>query len=105
MRGCGEIGIAQALAGEPITRAHQPADIGEMITHVVARRTDRLGIGRSAAGARRHLALVQALHGERSADLGEELVVEPTHEPAHLYPWPGLAWQQTQVAQFVPARL
>ena len=49
MRGRGEIGQAQPVAGEPVARAHQPADIGQMIADIVARRAQRLGVGRAAA--------------------------------------------------------
>ena len=70
-----------------------------MIADVVARRTDHLGVGRAAAGAHRHVALVEPLHGERARHLGEELVVEPAHQPAHLDPRARLARQQPLVAE------
>ena len=73
------------FAGEPIARAHQPADIGQMIADVVARRTDRVGVRAVRRPARRACdACRSARCTSGPADLGEELVVEPAGEPAHL---------------------
>ena len=49
MRRRGKVGEAQPVAGEPVARAHQPADIGQMIADIVAGGAQRLGIGRAAA--------------------------------------------------------
>ena len=52
MRRRGQIGIGQIVAGEPVARADQPADIGQMVPDVALCRTQRFGVRRAAAAAR-----------------------------------------------------
>src|SRR2546422_7860137 len=44
----------------------------------VAGRTDRVGVGRAAAGFHRHVGLVETLGGQQAAHLGEEIDREST---------------------------
>ena len=101
----GKVRIGQAVAGEPVALANEPADIAQMISNVAARRPHRLGIGRSAAAAGRDESLVDALHDQRAAHLLEELVVEPAHQPAHLDARAGVARHQPRLRELCSARL
>ena len=76
-----------------------------MIADVVARRTDRAGVGRPAALLGAHGLLVDALGDEEGRDLVEELVVEPGGEPPHLDARAGIGRQQPALAGFGAARL
>ena len=65
MRRRGQIGIGQAVAGEPVAGADQPADIGQMVPDVGLCSTQRFGVGRAAAVAGRDVALIDPLHHQR----------------------------------------
>src|SRR5918911_5440904 len=56
-----EIRSRQRVAGEPVPRADQIADIAQMVTDVGAPGMDHAGIGRAAALARRQIALEHLL--------------------------------------------
>ncbi len=99
VRGGREVRVGEPLAREPVARLHEPADVGQMIADIAQRRTDRVGIGRAAAVRLAHLALEHALGGEGAADLGEELVAEPRHQPPHLDPRMQLARQEAVLAE------
>jgi hypothetical protein len=83
MRGGGQIRERQTIAREPVARAHQPADISQMVSDILARGAHRFGIRRAAALLARHMAFVDALQHQRAADFLVELVVEPAREPPH----------------------
>src|SRR4029079_10095053 len=81
MRGSGEIGKAQGIAGKPAPRLGEMADIGEMIPQVVAPCAHRFHIGRGALWPKtpKHFLL-----DEIGRDLFKELAVEPVGEPPRL---------------------
>src|SRR6516164_11076723 len=103
MRRRREVRIAQTLAGKPVARAHQPADIGEMIADIDERRTDRARIRRAAAVSLADIALERALHDQGAAHLAEEFVVEPAQQAADLDPAANVGRQQAMTAERIAA--
>src|SRR5262249_47921843 len=79
---------------KPIAPANEPADIAQMVLNIAARRSHGFGIGRAAALLGRYVALVDALHDQRTARFSKELVVEPAHQPAHFHALGDFAWQE-----------
>ena len=90
MRSGGKIGQAQPVSSEPITRAHEPADIRQMIADILAGGAQRFGAGRTATLFLRHMALECPFVNQRPADLRMEFIVEPVGQSAHLDPRAGL---------------
>src|SRR5262249_4385239 len=76
-----------------------------MIADVRPRRTDHVGVRRPAAGRNRHAALVESLGGQRPRHFGEELVVEPAHQPAHLDPVARVGGKEPAIGELFAIRL
>src|SRR5215208_4200229 len=98
MHGCREIRIAHPLAGQPSALACEPSDIGEMIANVMARRTDRAGIGWPAALLGAHRLLIDALCDQKCRHFPEEFLVEPMRQPPYLDARERIGWQQPPLA-------
>src|SRR5215475_9969395 len=94
MRSRCKVSQGQSVSGQPVARLHEPADIAEMIANIVARRAQRLGIGRTAALLLGHMTLEDSLVHEGATDLGVKFVVEPVCQAPHLDATPGLGRQQ-----------
>src|SRR5580704_10599074 len=105
MRGSGEIRVCQPRAGQPIAGAREPADIGKMIADIGERRTNGVGIRRSAALLQRQAPFEDPLGYQRPADFGEELAVEPAGQAPDFNPAREIARQQAVLAELGPARL
>ena len=89
MCGRGKIGQAQSIAGQPIARPDQPADIADMIADIVARGAQGFGIRRPAALVLRHMAFKDPLGHQRPAYFCVEFVIKPVRQPAHFSPVAG----------------
>ena len=100
-----EVGVGQPVAGQPVARLDQVADVAQMIAQIGARRSHRLHVRAAAAVLGAHEALVDLFPDEPLARFVEELDVEPVHQPARLGAPGRIVGQKPTVAEAEPARL
>ena len=101
---CGEICIAQLVAGEPIVFGEQRVDIGEMIGKDFPDLSEHRMVQWSTASFERHVLLI-SLTRNWAADIGKKLVVKPTCKSAHLDPQVGGTRQESTVAKITAVNL